>query len=84
MRCLCPAPSLTGTLAETIGTTSFLTNLYLGGNELRGTIPAGMTTSSQLTNVDLSNNAWIVGPIPSFRWGCLESARVCVAWGGGS
>jgi hypothetical protein len=27
-----------------------------------------MTTSSQLTTVDLSNNAWIVGSIPSFKY----------------
>lgn len=52
---------------ETVGTTSFLTNLYLGGNQLEGTIPAGLTTSSQLTIVDLSNNAWIVGSMPNLR-----------------
>lgn len=59
--------SLNGTLPDTIGATSFLTNLYLGSNKLHGTIPLNMTTSSQLTAVDLSNNAWLVGSIPSFR-----------------
>lgn len=59
--------SLTGTLADTIGVTSFLTVVNLGSNRLQGTIPRNMTISNQVTTLDLSNNAWIVGSIPSFR-----------------
>lgn len=41
--------------------------MYLSSNKLRGTIPRNMTTSSQMTNVVLSDNPWLVGSIPSFR-----------------
>ena len=59
--------SITGNLSDSIGMTSFLTNLYLGGNNISGTIPARLGSSSQLTMVDLSNNPWLVGKMPSLR-----------------
>jgi hypothetical protein len=46
----------------------FLTNLYLGSNNLSGSVPRGITQSSQLSKLDLSDNFMLTGTLPEMRW----------------
>jgi len=64
--------------------TNFLTNLLLGNNNLSGTVPVAVAASSQLTNLDISDNPWILGTLPDMRYitchdTLLYDGRVLVA-----
>ena len=59
------ANDLTGSIPEWLGGLERLSELELGSNRLRGTIPASLA-NARLNFVDLSFNAGLSGPLPSF------------------
>lgn len=50
-----------------------LTELYLGGNELKGTLPADWATSTKLTQLYLNDNQ-LTGALPA-AWGNFKTLR---------
>jgi hypothetical protein len=54
-------------MPQNVSPSVFLTNLHLGSNNLSGRVPPGITQSSQLSKLDLSDNFMLTGTLPDMR-----------------
>lgn len=59
--------SLYGELPQTATPSNQLSRLFLAGNNFSGSVPSGFADSSQLTDLDLGDNPWITGTLPSLK-----------------